>query len=263
MIRSVVVADGDGESAAPMAVGAELARRTRAPLRTIVAPVSGRGRVARHVASAVARNDSPVICVVDETAWDRRPVFGTVASAVLAGVDAALVLVGPRCDERRWAAGTNLFVCLDGSALSEVVLPVAADMASTLGLALSLLRVAAPTAGPRLGSDVDPPDVIEGSDLARVAAALRRGGHRSTWEVLHGRRAAPAVVDHAAANGAALLALASHGLGHNRGELGRVARRVVADSSVPVLLTPARSLWQAVLALADPPVPLGGSAPRS
>jgi len=186
---------------------------------------------------AVAGHDSPVVVV-------------TMARHALVSMPRPplpAILVGSRCEPSRltWPLMSKVLACLDGSPRAEAVLPVAAASASAFGVDLALLHVASLSgvvASSRYPSHVD---VLEANYLARVAAGVTTPGVRTTWEVLHGDRAA-ALVDYARASGAGLLALNTHGSSASpRAAHGRVAARVVMRSPIPVLLTGQRTHPQA------------------
>jgi nucleotide-binding universal stress UspA family protein len=232
MGRTVVVPlTGSPRDDSAVAAAEHLAHRAAADLRAVDVR---RERVAVALTAAVGDDDA-LVCV----AAGNRPL----ARRVLSSFEIPIVVVGPRCRED-WEAGRRLFACVDGSARSEAVVPVACRWARALGLAPWLLDVVGPQ---RLPSD----DVLDANYVGALAAGLRRGGVRVGWEVLHGRRPATAIATHAAANGGALVAM---GTGH-------LTRRVVKESPTPVLVTPSAALWDAVMALAAPPsVPVPGSA---
>jgi hypothetical protein len=70
-------------------------------------------------------------------------VLGSVAAQLLRGLHHPLVMVGPELDidpdPGRWS---RMLVCLDGSATSATIVPIARSWALDLGLELHLLHVA-------------------------------------------------------------------------------------------------------------------------
>jgi nucleotide-binding universal stress UspA family protein len=144
----------------------------------------------------------------------------------------------------------HILVPLDGSELSEAVLPHVQALAAKLGATLLLLRVANVSAtimaatGPDTGMVA--PDLIEEviedqeddakTYLERLGERLKAGGCQVSWQVVEGSPA-PAIVDAARKSSCDLIALATHGrTGLVRTVLGSVADAVVRESHLPVLL---------------------------
>jgi len=83
-------------------------------------------------------------------------VIGSVARSLLEGTRQPIVAVGPLADRpretvRRLPAPLSiprLAACVDGSAVSETVLPVALDWAAVLGMSVTILTVAEPIPPP-------------------------------------------------------------------------------------------------------------------
>jgi nucleotide-binding universal stress UspA family protein len=142
----------------------------------------------------------------------------------------------------------QLLVPLDGSELSEAVLPHVEGLALRLAARVHLVRVANLPAtvvmGPMDGPV--PPGVLEDAlqaeiDEARqyltgVAGRLQGRGLQVTWEVLEGNPA-QAIIAAARQHGCDLIAMATHGRsGLPRLVLGSVADRVLREAHLPVLL---------------------------
>lgn len=144
----------------------------------------------------------------------------------------------------------HVLVALDGSALSEAVLPEVRRLVQGHATKVTLVRVVnvpatvvaasgadAGFAGPELIEEA-----IEGEEdedkeyLQKVAERLKASGMEVAWEVVEGAPAA-AIVDTARRLGCDALAMATHGrTGLRRAVLGSVADQVVRDSHLPVLL---------------------------
>lgn len=117
----------------------------------------------------------------------------------------------------------HVLIPLDGSALSEAVVPVATTLAPTQVTFLHVIE------------DLETPAAAE----AMLLAARQRGGLTEERCQSLVRRGRPADAILAAANevGATLIALSTHGrTGFNRLVLGSVAEEVVRAASPPVLL---------------------------
>jgi nucleotide-binding universal stress UspA family protein len=247
MYRTVVVPlDGSAGASAALAPAGQVARRFGADLMPVHAP---------GVVEAVRAFDEPLLCVgADTRAHLGRAVLGPVATRVLSELDGPFLLIGPHCARVDWAVDAYLFACVDGTTISEAVLPVATAWAGDLGLTACLLHAVAPRPATTPAAPGLPQrDVLESNYVAGLAHGLRRAGIRVDWEVAHGRAPAKAIVSHAASRGAALVAVGSHSRPGSKGPLGRVAREVVATSPVPVLVTRSQGLWRAVMALAEQP----------
>ncbi len=139
----------------------------------------------------------------------------------------------------------SILVPLDGSALAEQALTVAATLAERVHAALHLVHVHAPpvvdefaqygVAG-QAARETAEHYVLQTADRLRTA----HGGTVSAT-VLDGR-AATSIATHAAATGADLIVMSSHGrTGASRFWLGSVADAVIRASSIPVLVIRGRS----------------------
>ena len=144
----------------------------------------------------------------------------------------------------------HILVPLDGSELSEAVLPHAQALAQRLGARLLLLRAANfPTAlaaqtqpdmslpPPELLDEAVQGEVEEARDyLTQVSQWLKDANTKVAWEVVEGDPSR-AIVDTARKEGCDVIAMATHGRsGVPRLLLGSVADRVVRESHLPVLL---------------------------
>jgi len=132
----------------------------------------------------------------------------------------------------------RVLVPLDGSALSEAIVPVAEALARDYGAELILLRAV------RLSTVPDPlePEAKVGEAeayLACIAEELQARGlsrvRRSVWHVP--AKPEQAIAEAAAQNHADLIAMTTHGrTGLGRLFFGSVAERVLRAATVPVLL---------------------------
>jgi nucleotide-binding universal stress UspA family protein len=144
----------------------------------------------------------------------------------------------------------HVLVALDGSPLSEAVLPHVEGLASVTKARLLLLRAVNVAATVVAASGTDggmvAPDLIEqaieGEEedarayLTRMANQLKASGQDVTWQLVESD-AARAIVETAHREGCDLIALATHGRsGLQRAVLGSVADEVVRESHLPVLL---------------------------
>ncbi len=159
-------------------------------------------------------------------------VLGSVAQHIVQEYSGPVVVVGPK-HPRKWTGPVRtVFVCVDGSPLSEQALAPAAQCAAWLKATLQLVQVL----------DPDKTHIPEGGDsgewvyLRRLAEQLRKDhGVAAEWEVLHGKHAAEAITSFVDDQPGSLLVLSSHGRsGLNRLVMGSVAQEVARTSSSPV-----------------------------
>jgi nucleotide-binding universal stress UspA family protein len=148
--------------------------------------------------------------------------------------------------ELSWQPGGlgTIVVPLDGSELSEAVLPIVERLAGPFDLAIELVRVVEPVpahmAAELTTERVDELAQLQMKDaeayLAKVAAPLEAKGCRVTWAVVHDF-AVDGILRAARDGGAGVIAMTTHGRnGITRLLLGGVAERVLRASPVPVLL---------------------------
>ena len=161
----------------------------------------------------------------------REAVVGSVTSAVLRGSARPLLLVGPNALTRLSAfEAPNLLIAVDGSKLSETILPVGIEWAKLLDLRPWLVQVVEPS--PQLPPDSE----VDESGYLKQLAGRTRSNHLE-WDVLHGDDPAAALVEYARRLPASLLVLATHGrTGPAHLALGSVALRVACHSPCPLLV---------------------------
>jgi nucleotide-binding universal stress UspA family protein len=278
--RILVPLDGSRLSEAIMPLAKALARDYDAEL-LLVRALSPRGSAdaevqeqedaeayLRTMAARVARRDVPVAwkvwydepdrAIVDAARFNEvdliamsthgrggltRLLFGSVAESV---VRQALVPVLLVRGELTWQPGAigKILVPLDGSELSEAVIPVVERLAGPFDFGIELLRVIEPLppyAGTELGAGrIDEILQMHEADteayLAKVAAALEGKGCRVDSKVALGP-AVDTIVHAARERAVGLIAMSTHGRsGIGRLLLGSVAERVLRTAPMPVLL---------------------------
>jgi nucleotide-binding universal stress UspA family protein len=139
---------------------------------------------------------------------------------------------------------TRIVLPLDGSALAETMLPIAAAWAKAGDAEIVLLRAAAPDRP----SAAAPGDTLletpEEWYLLDVADRLQRCGVADVRITVAFDAPASAIVEAARREEADLIAMATHGrTGLGRALLGSVAETVVRAAGVPVLLIRGRTDW--------------------
>lgn len=178
---------------------------------------------------AVADDASePIVCMATHArAGLGHALFGSVAEDVVRGLEIPAVLVGPACSPAVRLEGP-LLVCIDGSAESNVIVPIARDWALALGTGVVLVHVFHPL-------DVETatgPEVV-------VAAAVEELGPDVEVETRVIRGYSPASTIRALIEDLEpmLVALATRGrTGLARAALGSVATAVVRHSACPALV---------------------------
>jgi nucleotide-binding universal stress UspA family protein len=115
------------------------------------------GDVVAAIERRVAELESCLVCL--STHGHGRfagAVIGSVARSLLAGTRQPMVAVGPFADRPRETVPhppaplsvPRLAACVDGSAASEAVVPLAVEWAAALGMSVTILTVAEPTPPP-------------------------------------------------------------------------------------------------------------------
>lgn len=183
-------------------------------------------------------------------------VMGSVALDVLRGAETPIVVVGPhaRPDAGRPAEAAPLAVprlvaCVDGTAASEGVLPVAAAWATALDMALAIVTVVEPAPARSLPPPVASPRVgsMTAAEARAYVADLAEswGGQAPTvgGEVLLDPLSpAAGLTAHLRSRPAGLLAVSTHARsGLRRLWSGATASAIVHASPVPVLVVPTES----------------------
>jgi nucleotide-binding universal stress UspA family protein len=223
-------------------------------LRALAADLAARGRSvdwkvwyddpARAIADAARYNAIDLIAMSTHGRGGvSRLIVGSVAEALVRQAPVPVLLVRGELTLRAGALG-KILVPLDGSELSEAVLPVVAGLAGPFDLTIELLRAVEPVpayaAAELAASHSEELLRAEEADaegyLTKLAAPLEGRGLR----VAHSVVVAPAVdaiLRRARETGAGLIAMSTHGRsGVGRLLLGSVAERVLRAAPVPVLL---------------------------
>jgi nucleotide-binding universal stress UspA family protein len=151
--------------------------------------------------------------------------FGSISADLVRDAEVPIVVVGPH-SESRPTAGV-IAVALDGTDLSETILPAAMQVAGALGLTVRLLQV---------GFEHAASDAADTVYLSHVASTLPHPD-RIDYDTLYGN-ADDALVDYLTRSGdVAMLALATRGIPSGaRLSVPSTAMRVLRHSPVPVLM---------------------------
>lgn len=173
-------------------------------------------------------------------AHGRRPLpellIGSVTAGVVRRASRPVLLCGPRYAPERHARVEVVMVCVDGSALSEAMLPHAVSLAQTLSARLQLLQVMDASAlAAAEAVEGGHGDVMESSYLHGLARRLEgEHGIEVDWEVLHGDPA-DAIVSYLADSRDVMLAMTTHGRsGLSQVVAGSVSHEVLHEACCPV-----------------------------
>jgi nucleotide-binding universal stress UspA family protein len=177
--------------------------------------------------------------------------LGSVTHKVISASRAPVLIIRERLPDSSGAWPQEAIVPLDGSSLSESVLPHVVAMAKT-GVSVTLLRVCEP---PVLLADYPDSVMPEGWDdhvkLAKRSAEnacsvylgdvarekLQKEGVNADSTVVLSDRAADGIIEQISQNPSALVVMSTHGRsGFSRWPYGHVTDRVVLASKNPVLL---------------------------
>ncbi|RUR43621.1 universal stress protein [Vreelandella populi] len=190
---------------------------------------------AKEYLGDLASQDNSGLCMM---AHGRRPVsemlIGSVTAGVVRRAHHLVYLCGPRYDSRAHQQVDVLAVCVDGSKLSEQILPYVAALSKRLGARLQLLQVI-DTPADRKSTTLSRTDVMESAYLKALA---RRVGSEHVlevdWEVLHGDPA-DSIVSYLADSHNIMLAMTTHGRsGLSQVVAGSVSHEVLHETSCPV-----------------------------
>jgi len=166
----------------------------------------------------------------------RQALFGSVALEVLRGLGTPLIAFRPPAQGVvKLSRVSRVVLPLDGSALSESIIPEAATLARWLGARIVVVSAIDPAV--TLDPEVRAGDVQESGYVNTKARQIRDTyGIDSGFEVLHGdpKEVIPMFVR---GIGDAMLAMTTHGHTGLRGVItGSVAAHCLRDSGVPVFL---------------------------
>jgi nucleotide-binding universal stress UspA family protein len=172
-------------------------------------------------------------------AHGRRPVpemlIGSVTAGVVRRASRPILLCGPRYAPERHARVEVVMVCVDGSSLSEAMLPHAAALAQRFGARLQLLQVIDASALAAAAGEGGHGDVMESGYVHGLARRLEgEHGLEVDWEVLHGDPA-DAIVSYLADSRDVMLAMTTHGRsGLSQVVAGSVSHEVLHEACCPV-----------------------------
>lgn len=228
-----VVSD-QAELAAEESYLRDLARRYGAELRFIVA-----ADPAAAICAELGRHPQAIAALTTHgrRAW-AEAILGSVALRVVSEAKRPVILFRPLENDREASERINtVAVALDGSELSEKIIPCAVKAARSLSARLLLLQALPVQAALGVAPEHAKSDVLESSYLRRKAADIKAShGIDAEWEVLHGEPG-DALCRYLRDLPGVLLAMTTRGRSAvERAVLGSVAGYCVRHAGVPMLL---------------------------
>ena len=189
------------------------------------------------LARLASRPDS-LLCLTSHGRHPASELFlGSVAGQAVREAGAPVVVRGPRFDPEAIRRIDTVMVCVDGSTLSEAMLPHAVALSRQLGARLQLLQVLGKVSAEDVTEESAQGDVMESSYMNGLARRVHQAdGLDPEWEVLHGNPA-QAIVDYLADSQNTLLAMTTHGRsGLARVISGSVSHAVLHEAPCPVAI---------------------------
>ncbi|MCG6656607.1 universal stress protein [Halomonas campisalis] len=196
------------------------------------------GEEAATVLARLASQPDTLLCLTSHGRHSTSELFlGSVAAQAVREAGAPVVVRGPRFDPEATRRFDTLMVCVDGSPLSEAMLPHAVTLARQLGARLQLLQVLGKRTVEGVPEESGHGDVMESSYMHGLARRLHQAdGIDPDWEVLHGDPA-QAIVGYLADCRNTLLAMTTHGRsGLARVIGGSVSHAVLHQARCPVAI---------------------------
>ena len=186
------------------------------------------GSVAETICLMVASRPQATVVIASRGQGRSAALLGSVAEDVVRLLDGPVVIVGPQAGVSDFSG--PIIVTVDGSDISEAVIPIAAAWSLELGVDACVTRVV-----PSSGDAVGAADVRE--YVSSLAARFRTlSGRSAEVKVLVGRDVEAAVAESARAVGASLIVTSTRGRsGPARFVLGSTASGFVRRASCPVL----------------------------
>lgn len=209
-------------------------RLTTHRFETVAIDVVAHDSAKGYLGELASREDTG-LCMM---AHARRPVpemlIGSVTAGVVRRAQRPVYLCGPRYDSRAHQRIEVLAVCVDGSKLSEQILPYASALVKRLGARLQLLQVIE-ASGSRKPTTLGQTDVMESAYLNALARRVESEQALAVdWEVLHGDPA-DAIVSYLAGSHNTMLAMTTHGRsGLSQVVAGSVSHEVLHETTCPV-----------------------------
>jgi len=193
--------------------------------------MAAEGGVGETIARRAAEQPSTLVVMTTHGRGRSAAFVGSIAEEVLHQVGYPVLLVGPRADLAKMTLDGPIIACVDGSEMSEMLLPVVAEFAVNFQVDPWVVVVAQ-------ADDDRVFDVLAANYTTRLAHHLEDQRNISVqFEVLHDAHPARAASKFAADLNATMLAAVTHGRsGLKRLLEGSVTMDLVHAANVPVLV---------------------------
>ncbi len=189
--------------------------------------------IGEELADVAATKPGAMIVMASHGRGRSAAIVGSVAEDMLRRCPNPTMLVGPSVQPDAFRG--PIVATVDGSDESELVLPIAAQWAGTLGSHAWIITVASPSTNERsaMGTDIG-----SSSYLAQLAKGLRQeSGVEVEYDELHGERPATSIAEYCTRHDASLIVASSHGRsGMSRLTLGSVVSGIVRHATCPVMV---------------------------
>jgi nucleotide-binding universal stress UspA family protein len=226
-----------------------LAQRAQALRKSMDIPVTFELRVGAPVDeiadTAVERRSRAIVCSTHGLGGWAPQWLGSVADGLIRRARCPVLAMSEAAVAREEDV-KRILVLLDGSDVSEAIVPQAGWLAQAFHAEIELLRVVAPpwvgdsltalTAGEEDPFGVDEFAEAAKQTLGQIATALQRKGFVVTSTVVVHLSPARAILEHVKRTDPDVLALATYGRGVSRLFLGSVADKVLRAGGRPTLL---------------------------
>jgi nucleotide-binding universal stress UspA family protein len=181
-----------------------------------------------------------VVCMASHGRGRSAAVLGSVANEIASRSERPLIIVGPALHPETWAVDTPVVACVDGTAASEPVVPIALEWVAALGVSLSVVTVAEPIPTPVPGRPwrrMHGPDEDADEYIARLLERHRSDGVPVDGTVVYDPVSVPGGLDdYLAQHPASLVTVATRArTGVARLVLGSAAAGILHRVPVPVL----------------------------
>lgn len=196
------------------------------------------------LATVIAHRPNSLVCMsTTGRSGLMRAVYGSVAEDLVRQIDAPIIMIGPKCDQRDPADIRQLVVCVDSNEASSAAVVMGADWAAALKVPITLLHVRPSRTKP--GED----DV----DLQPFVEHLLGANQVVEEYVVADDDTPQAILNVLAKSGGAMAVMATHARsGLSRVRRGSVLADVVRRSTVPVLVRHAPDPTKPVTATNEP-----------
>jgi len=194
------------------------------------------------IADAARRIPGSLVVMSTHGRGRSAAVLGSVANDVLRHASVPVLLIGPACEPSAFHLDGQLVTTISSDVDEDPVVEIAAAMVSIFDLEPDIVHVLNPTESATLDAARHG---VAGADLPQESAAAQRvarhiesitGTTDCDYHILHNKRPANAIVEHAKNVDATMIAMATRARhGRSRAAEGSVTADVVRHATCPVL----------------------------